>query len=569
MGDFHEERRTRSRGRGVFLGIVLAACALVSPVSVPAQATVTVSAVDPTGRIAVGEKHTCAIRNDNTIWCWGDNSLSQLGSSAHSGLTDTATPVQAAALGGGRIPSRIVAGLNHTCVLATDGTVWCWGENGTGAVGDGSLSNQSDPVQVTLGNAATSIAAGGNESCAILSSLAVKCWGKNSFGQVGNGTTSVGESVPVSVSKIPYSASIPGSFSVDQLEVGLYHACAISTTGGAWCWGYHLNGRLGITAGSSVLQPTATSSLGGTGRTVSAGGLHTCVVLTNDTVTCFGRNNRGQLGQNTTTTENATPTTVALSATASAVSAGNEFTCALLTTGAVECFGANGVGQLGAGTTSTSRYAPGAVSGLSGTVVDIVAGTTHACAVMSTGEVRCWGGNSSGQLGVGNTDPSYSAVAIASLNIMPTTTTTTTTTTSTTSTTTTTTSTTTTSTTSTTVPGAVPENPPTQVVAPQTNTTTSSTTTLPASPIKKKKITPIRLRVGRKISAANIAASVSFAIPKQSWGTMRISIMTGGKRCTFSGTSVKAVRRGTCSVAVVLLPKNGKASIRNNTITIS
>ena len=74
---------------------------------------------------------------------------------------------------------------------------------------------------------------------------------------------------------------------------------------------------------------------------------------------------------------------------------------------------------------------------------------------------------------------------------------------------------------------------------------------------------------GRKISAANIAASVSFAIPKQSWGTMRISIMTGGKRCTFSGTSVKAVRRGTCSVAVVLLPKNGKASIRNNTITIS
>ncbi|MCX6517941.1 MAG: hypothetical protein NTV13_04660 [Actinobacteria bacterium] len=115
----------------------------------------------------------------------------------------------------------------------------------------------------------------------------------------------------------------------------------------------------------------------------------------------------------------------------------------------------------------------------------------------------------------------------------------------------------------------MPENPPTQVVAPQTNTTTSSTTTLPASPIKKKKITPIRLRLGRKISAANIAASVSFAIPKQSWGTMRISIMTGGKRCKFSGTSVKAVRRGTCSVAVVLLPKSGKASIRNNTITIS
>ena len=562
MGDFHEERRTRSRGRGVFLGIVLVTCALLSPVSVPAQATVSVSAVDPTGRIGVGEQHTCAIRNDNTIWCWGDNNYSQLGSAIVS-TPESDVPVQLSALPSGRVPSRISAGMYHTCVLATDGTVWCWGENGYGSIGvDG--GNQTNPTQVVLASSAVAIAVGGFTSCAVLADNTVKCWGRNNFGQLGNGTTNtVANPTPVTVS------NIPGSFSVDQLEVGLYHACAISTTGGAWCWGYHLNGRLGITAGSSVLQPTATSSLGGTGRTVSAGGLHTCVVLTNDTVTCFGRNNRGQLGQNTTTTENATPTTVALSATASAVSAGNEFTCALLTTGAVECFGANGVGQLGAGTTSTSRYAPGAVSGLSGTVVDIVAGTTHACAVMSTGEVRCWGENATGELGVGNTDPSYSAVAIASLNIMPTTTTTTTTTTSTTSTTTTTTSTTTTSTTSTTVPGAVPENPPTQVVAPQTNTTTSSTTTLPASPIKKKKITPIRLRVGRKISAANIAASVSFAIPKQSWGTMRISIMTGGKRCKFSGTSVKAVRRGTCSVAVVLLPKNGKASIRNNTITIS
>ncbi|MCX6517939.1 MAG: hypothetical protein NTV13_04650 [Actinobacteria bacterium] len=179
----------------------------------PAQATVSVSAVDPTGRIAVGEQHTCAIRNDNTI-------------------------------------------LNHTCVLATDGTVWCWGENGTGAVGDGSLANQPDPVQVTLGGTATTIAAGGNESCAILSSLEVKCWGKNTFGQIGNGTTSAGESVPVSVSKIPYSASIPGSFSVDHLEVGLHHACATSTTGGAWCWGYYLNKRLQL----RVLYLRATSS---------------------------------------------------------------------------------------------------------------------------------------------------------------------------------------------------------------------------------------------------------------------------------------------------------------------
>ncbi|MEY4220695.1 MAG: hypothetical protein RL280_979, partial [Actinomycetota bacterium] len=241
MGDFLAERRSRSRGRGVFLGIVLVVCALLSPVSVPVQATVTVSAVDPAGRIAVGEKHTCAIRNDNTIWCWGDNSFSQLGSSAHSGLMDTATPVQVAALGGGRVPSRIAAGLNHTCVLATDGTVWCWGENGWGELGV-SGGTRTDPTQNSLGVSATSIAIGGNGGCAVLANNSVQCWGRNNFGQLGNGTSnSVANPTPVTVS------NIPGSFSVDHLEVGLYHACAISTTGGAWCWGAHSNGRLGTT----------------------------------------------------------------------------------------------------------------------------------------------------------------------------------------------------------------------------------------------------------------------------------------------------------------------------------
>jgi alpha-tubulin suppressor-like RCC1 family protein len=144
-----------------------------------------ISTDDPTGRIAAGLAHTCAIAQNNTIWCWGDNSLSQLGSSAYNTITDSLSvvPVQTAALGGGRIAQRIVAGANHTCVLATDGTVWCWGDNGYGSIGV-TGGNQANPVQVTLGASATVIAAGGFTTCAVLSDDRVQCWGRNNKGQL-------------------------------------------------------------------------------------------------------------------------------------------------------------------------------------------------------------------------------------------------------------------------------------------------------------------------------------------------------------------------------------------------
>ncbi|MCX6516568.1 MAG: RCC1 repeat-containing protein, partial [Actinobacteria bacterium] len=313
---------------------------LQSPVSV--RANVSISSIEPTGRIAAGDKHTCAIAANDTIWCWGDNTYSQLGSASFPN-DFSLIPVQTTVLPGSRIAKRIVAGANHTCVLATDGTVWCWGYNGYGSVGV-SGGNQPDPVQVTLGATATMIAAGGFTTCAVLSNNSLQCWGRNNKGQLGNGTFgSTGVSTPV------YTSFVPAWFTVAQIEIGNAHSCAISVLGIAWCWGQFTDGRLGTTASSDALTPTATASLGGTALEVAAGGAHTCAMLTNGTLSCFGSNNMGQLGQALSTTTNSTPTAVTLAATVTHVVAGGQFTCALLSTAAVQCFGQNASGQLGSG----------------------------------------------------------------------------------------------------------------------------------------------------------------------------------------------------------------------------
>jgi alpha-tubulin suppressor-like RCC1 family protein len=566
MGTFRQERVRHLRRTGSIWAIFITACVLLvvhAPEHV--RATVSFSSTDPTGRIAAGDKHTCAIAVNDTIWCWGDNYFGQLGMSA---FTDDLSliPIQTTALPAARIPRQIVAGTNHTCVLATDGTVWCWGDNGYGSVGV-TGGNQPDPVQVTLGATATMIAAGGFTTCAVLSDNSVKCWGRNNKGQLGNGTS--GSAAVTTPSAVSF---IPALFTVAHLEIGSTHVCAISTLGAAWCWGEFTNGRLGTTALSNAVTPTATATLGGTASEVAAGGAHTCALLTNGKLSCFGNNTTGQLGQALSTTSNSTPTVVTLAASATHVVAGGQFTCALLLTAAVHCFGQNTNGELGSGLSGSARETPAVVTGLTGTVVDVTTGTSHACAVMSTGEVRCWGLNDFGQLGIGTQLNVATATAIATLNVVPTTTTTSTTTTTlaptTTSTTTTTLAPTTTSTTSV---------PPTTTTTAITTTTTvaesvagSETATTSTQPYVKtvSLIHHIVVREGSHVSAAKLAASVSLSIPKRSTGTMRISITKGKKYCAFIGMTLKATQKGTCTFVVILLPKKGQSVVRSNTLTV-
>jgi alpha-tubulin suppressor-like RCC1 family protein len=494
-------------------------------------------------RIAVGDAHSCAIASNDSVWCWGDNTYGQLGSSAHAGLSNSrsTTPVQAAALPGGRVARTITSGKGHVCVLADGATVWCWGSNSSGQVGVAG-GNQLDPVQVTLPAGARLVAAGGNSTCALLVTDAVMCWGRNNRGQLGNGTTGTGANPTPSALDIVNSA-----FVVEAIELGAIHACAVSTAGDAWCWGAFDDGRLGINTGSDVHSPQKLTSLAaGQVEGISAGSDHTCARV-GPAMQCFGGNTYGQLGADpATTSSSVTPTIVSLGASAVAVAAGTEVSCVVEASGGLECLGADSSGQLASGTIQSHRFTAGAVTGISGTVVDVAVGDVHSCAVLATGAVRCWGANTSGQLGDGSRLVRTAAVAAGTIDASPTTTTTTSTTSSTTSST-------STSTTTTTVAN-------------------STSTTLASGQQTNQgiqKAMQLRVKKGRHLTARAIAAHVSLAIPKTSQGTMRLSIVRGARSCAFAGARVRGVRAGTCTVLVTLIPKRGKRTLRTATIVVS
>ena len=422
------------------------------------------------------------------------------------------------------------------------------------------------------------IAAGGATTCAALSDDRLKCWGKGSSGQIGNNAVLLSNGTPV------YVSSVPVYFTVAHLEIGNTHSCAISAVGVAWCWGQFANGRLGTTGLSNAVTPSATASLGSTASEVAAGGAHTCALLTTGSVTCFGNNNMGQLGQLLATASSSSPTLVNLASTATHVAAGGQFTCALLSTATVHCFGDNASGQLGSGASGSVRETAAVVTGLTGTVIDVTTGTSHACAVMSTGQVRCWGLNDFGQLGIGSQSNVSSATAIASLNVVPTTTipitAAPTTIAPTTIAPTTVAPTTVVPTTiaATTVPPTTVETTPTSTTSSTSTTTSTSTTSTTETPVMTalvkaapkvvSLIHPMAMRQGSTVSATKLAASVSMTIPKRSVGTMRISITKGTKYCAFAGGSLKAIRVGTCTIVVILLPKKGKTVMRTNVLTV-
>jgi hypothetical protein len=455
---------------------------------------------------------------------------------------------------------KIAAGASHTCVVANDGTVWCWGYNGYGAV-SGSGVNIATPRQVILDSAAISIFAGVENSCALLVDKQLFCWGLNSAGQLGIGSSDN------NVNGTPrVVGNIPQSFEVADLSIGRAHMCAVSTQNQAWCWGDTAHGKLAVAPGANVTSVQRLTNVSAGATRVGAGAEHTCVALATS-VSCFGDNSLGQLGYMPNNPSNPTPIATGMGATVNDVVAGEEFTCARLQGVAPSCWGANASLQLGTGSTSTlERETPAAVTGLDGTVVDLALGASHGCALMASGQLRCWGSNSQGQLGVGDRTNRHTATAVSTLNVVPTTTTTTT---------------------ITTPPTAPPTTPTTLPVTP-TTTTSPSTDTATAPPIVSEAttttqfvvahdtklantqpvITPLRLRRGRSVSASKIAGAVSMAIPKTSLGKLRISILAGTRVCTFKGNSIRAVQKGRCTIAVTMVPKRGRTFTRQTTITV-
>ncbi len=351
--------------------------------------------------LAAGSSHTCALTTGGRVKCWGWNADGQLGDGT---TTDRSTPVNVSGLASG--VAALAAGYRHTCALTTGGGVKCWGNNGSGQLGDGTTTNRSTPVDVVgLASGVTVLGTGGYHTCALTTGARAKCWGENAFGQLGDGTTAR-RSTPVEVNGL--------ASSITALAGGEMHSCALTTGRGVKCWGWNAIGQLGD--GTTIWRSTPVDAVGlASGVTaLAADGSHTCAVTAGGAAKCWGANINLQLGDGTNTNRSTPVDVVGLASGVAALAAGRFHTCALTTGGGAKCWGSNSDGQLGDGTT-TNRSTPVDVVGLASGVTALAAGYAYTCALTTGGGVKCWGSNYHGQLGDGTTTNRSTPVNVSGL----------------------------------------------------------------------------------------------------------------------------------------------------------
>jgi alpha-tubulin suppressor-like RCC1 family protein len=286
--------------------------------------------------------------------------------------------------------TKISTGGFHTCALTTGGGVKCWGYNAYGQLGDNLTTNRLAPVDVTgLTSGVSAIEAGENHTCAITTSGGAKCWGYNAYGQLGDNSTTY-QLAPVDVTGLTSGVSV--------IVGGEYHTCALTTGGGVKCWGSNIYGQLGDNSTINRLTPVDVTGLTSGVSAIAVGVNHTCAITTSGGVKCWGRNSEGQLGDNTMIQRLTPVNATGLTSGISKLAVGRYHTCALTTGGGMQCWGSNGYGQLGDNST-TNRLAPVDVTGLISGVSAIAAGGYHTCALTASGGMKCWGSNVDGQLG--------------------------------------------------------------------------------------------------------------------------------------------------------------------------
>ena len=386
----------------------LLAAVTLAGTGVPAAASTTV-----TPQIDTGAEHTCVLMTDGTVRCWGRNQYGQLGNGE---ILDGANPHPVEVVGLTGVTS-IATGEAHTCALLDDATVRCWGANRYGQLGNGESGlgeQEPSPVAVADLSGVTAITAGGLHSCAVMADTTVRCWGSNELGQLADGTTT-DRATPVDVRVAPGGAALSGVTAITAAQV---HTCALLADTTARCWGFDNQGRLGhgVTptnqAVTSPVQVLASGSTQGTDLLtgileISAGGGHTCALTSADsgTVRCWGDNGSGQIGDGTTN-DSVNPfigVRAVDSGGISAVSAGGLHTCALYRDpfAPARCWGEGDDGRLGNGDL-LDRSTPTFVI-LFDPIARISSGLNITCTIMADDSVRCWGNGDHGRLGDGET----------------------------------------------------------------------------------------------------------------------------------------------------------------------
>jgi alpha-tubulin suppressor-like RCC1 family protein len=283
--------------------------------------------------------------------------------------------------------ARIAAGTDHTCAVLTSGQLWCWGLNSNGQLGSGTIGGaQYTPIEV-VGLTGVQAVAASMHTCALLGSGDVSCWGSNGDGQVGDGSTT-DRATP---------QTVPGLHGVLEVAVGLRHTCALLGDGSVSCWGANDYGQLGDK--STALwrtKPGPVPNLASVAHITASNG-STCGLLTTGEVDCWGDDFMGQLGDGTTSNQPA-PVMVQRLGAAQQVAMGGPDACAI-STNLVYCWGDDSLGELGDNLNTTSLY-PKLVA-LSGSPQQIAAGKDHNCVVTTVGDVACWGDDGNGELGDG------------------------------------------------------------------------------------------------------------------------------------------------------------------------
>jgi alpha-tubulin suppressor-like RCC1 family protein len=332
--------------------------------------------------LTTGNDHTCVLRADGTVWCWGRNDFAQAGV---ADLTqEVLAPAMISALAG---VVDLAAGGQHSCALRSNGEVVCWGNNEAGQLGAAASMAESDPVTVAgLPDTVVELALGSRHSCARTSDGKVWCWGC----QIYNDWTGCAtfDASPAEVS---------GLTQITRTWAHHKHTCARTLDGSAYCWGRNDYGQLGD--GTRVDKPTPTQVTLVPGIIGMGGGrYHACALREDGQLWCWANNEDGQLGRGTMTDYEGTAQAVPGLPTIRQVVAGGWYTCALANEGEVLCWGDGSDGQLGYGGVA-NMLMPNPVTGLFD-VLALSGGSFHVCA-HEPDAILCWGENASGSVGNG------------------------------------------------------------------------------------------------------------------------------------------------------------------------
>jgi len=374
--------------------------------------TVTIAVTGQIGlnRIAGGDSHTCVVNAAGGVLCWGSNGTGELGNGAN---TESDSPVPVKGLSSGVV--AVGAGQHFSCALTKAGGVMCWGQSGSGDLGNNTMNDSNIPVAVlnTEGSAPLSgivqISTGQDHACALTNAGGVLCWGDNLNGGLGNNN---GDRFATPQQVLGLTSGVV------EVQVGNNYSCAVTADGGAMCWG--LTGPLGAGSGSSatpipVLNPSGSAPLTGV-VAISAGYQHACALLASGSELCWGANGNGGLGNGTETDSTLPVQVLNVGGTGAisgliAITTGDGHSCAVTDGAGVLCWGWNATGEVG-DNLSADALSPVQVIGLSSGVIALGTGYRHNCVITSDGGVMCWGLDSDGELGNNRETSSRIPVAV-------------------------------------------------------------------------------------------------------------------------------------------------------------